>query len=130
MHIHSWPAAKATDLHGRLHAQEIDYVLEGQNADRFRTNFEKTPWIKVPTIIWPLTTERVLTMEYVPGVKINRADDIDALGVDRTLLAQRAVESYLQQLLTFGFFHAGRLPPAAAPGHEVIWSCRDGSGMR
>ena len=46
-------------------------------------------------------------MEYVRGIKINRADQIDALGVDRALLAQRAVESYLQQLLTFGFFHAG-----------------------
>ena len=48
-------------------------------------------------------------MEYVPGVKINRAAELDRLGVDRTLLAQRAVESYLQQLLTYGFFHAGLL---------------------
>lgn len=61
----------------------------------------------MPRIVWSLTSERVLTMEYVPGVKINRADKIDELGVDRALLAQRAVESYLQQLLTFGFFHAG-----------------------
>lgn len=87
--------------------QEIDYLLEGQNADRFRTNFSKTPWVKVPKVVWPLTSERVLTMEYVPGVKINRADQIDRMGVDRALLAQRSVESYLQQLLTFGFFHAG-----------------------
>ena len=48
-------------------------------------------------------------MEYVPGVKINQADELDRLGVDRTLLAQRAVECYLQQLLTYGFFHAGAL---------------------
>ena len=87
--------------------QEIDYVLEGQNADRFRTNFASTPWVKVPAIVWPLTSERVLTMEFVPGVKINRAAEIDKLGIDRALLAQRAVESYLQQLLTYGFFHAG-----------------------
>ena len=50
---------------------------------------------------------QVLTMEYVPGVKINQGKQLDRMGVDRTLLAQRAVESYLQQLLTFGFFHAG-----------------------
>lgn len=87
--------------------QEIDYILEGQNADRFRTNFRTSPWIKVPAIIWPLSSERVLTMEYVPGTKINRAEEIDKLGIDRGLLAQRAVESYLQQLLTHGFFHAG-----------------------
>ncbi len=46
-------------------------------------------------------------MEYAPGVKINRAAEIEAMGVDRKLLAKRAVESYLQQLLTHGFFHAG-----------------------
>ena len=46
-------------------------------------------------------------MEYVPGVKINQASELDRMGVDRTLLSQRAVECYLQQLLTYGFFHAG-----------------------
>lgn len=46
-------------------------------------------------------------MEYTPGIKINQVVDLDAKGVDRKLLAKRAVESYLQQLLTFGFFHAG-----------------------
>lgn len=84
-------------------------MLEGQNADRFRTNFSATPWVKVPAIVWPLTSERVLTMEFVPGVKINKAAEIDKLGIDRQLLAQRAVESYLQQLLTYGFFHAGEV---------------------
>lgn len=47
-------------------------------------------------------------MEYAPGTKINRAAELDRMGVNRKLLAKRAVESYLQQLLTFGFFHAGR----------------------
>ncbi len=47
-------------------------------------------------------------MEYAPGTKINRAAELDRMGVNRKLLAKRAVESYLQQLLTYGFFHAGR----------------------
>lgn len=46
-------------------------------------------------------------MEYCPGVKINRIDEIDAMGLDRQRLARLAVECYLQQLLTYGFFHAG-----------------------
>lgn len=46
-------------------------------------------------------------MEYCPGVKINRVDEIDAMGLDRQRLARLAVECYLQQLLTYGFFHAG-----------------------
>lgn len=46
-------------------------------------------------------------MEYTPGIKINRVADLDREGVNRQLLAKRTVESYLQQLLTYGFFHAG-----------------------
>lgn len=88
--------------------QEIDYTLEGQNADKFRKNFASTPWIRVPRIYWEQTSPQVLTMEYTPGIKINQVVDLDAKGVDRKLLAKRAVESYLQQLLTFGFFHAGQ----------------------
>lgn len=105
-----------------MHMQEIDYVLEGQNADRFRTNFSSTPWVKVPAIVWPLTSERVLTMEFVPGVKINRAAEIDKLGIDRGLLAQRAVESYLQQLLTYGFFHAGEVSCHLSFVHDLKWA--------
>lgn len=94
----------------RILYQEIDYTLEGKNADRFRENFQDTEWIKVPKVLWDYTTPEVLTLEYVPGIKINRAQDLDNAGVDRTLLARRTVESYLQQLLTYGFFHADPHP--------------------
>ena len=63
--------------------------------------------MQVPEVLWAYTSQDVLTMEYAPGTKINRAAELDKLGVNRKLLAKRAVESYLQQLLTFGFFHAG-----------------------
>ncbi len=69
----------------------------------------------MPKIVWERTTTNVLTMEYAPGVKINRVAELARLGVDRKLLARRAVEAYLQQLLTYGFFHAGARPPARAP---------------
>lgn len=88
--------------------QEIDYTMEGESADRFRTNFGKDDWLKVPRIYWERTTQEVLTMEYCPGVKINRISELDKLGVDRKRLAKLAVESYLQQILTYGFFHAGK----------------------
>ena len=67
---------------------------------------------QVPKVVWERTKSNVLTMEYAPGVKINRVAELERLGVDRKLLARRAVESYLQQLLTHGFFHAG-VPGAA-----------------
>ena len=80
--------------------------MEADNAERFRKNFADKPWIKVPEVDRALTTEQILTMEYCPGTKINRAAELDKLGIDRKRLARLAVESYLQQLLTYGFFHA------------------------
>ena len=94
----------------RILYQEIDYTLEGKSADRFRECFKDTDWVKVPRVIWERTASEVLTMEYAPGVKVNRAAELDAAGVDRSLLARRTVESYLQQLLTHGFFHADPHP--------------------
>jgi predicted unusual protein kinase regulating ubiquinone biosynthesis (AarF/ABC1/UbiB family) len=109
----------------RILYQEIDYTLEGKNADRFRENFKDTPWIKVPKVLWDYTTSEVLTLEYVPGTKINRASELDAMGVDRQLLARRTVESYLQQLLTYGFFHAdphpGNIAVDAEGGGRLIY---------
>lgn len=109
----------------RILYQEIDYTLEGKNADRFRKNFEETPWIKVPKVLWDYTTPEVLTLEYVPGVKINRASELDKMGIDRKVLARRTVESYLQQLLTYGFFHAdphpGNIAVDAEEGGRLIY---------
>jgi predicted unusual protein kinase regulating ubiquinone biosynthesis (AarF/ABC1/UbiB family) len=87
--------------------QEIDYTREGRNADRFRENFTGVDWVKVPSVFWQYSTPEVLVLEYVPGVKINNAEAIDAMGLERAQLARLAVESYLQQILRHGFFHAG-----------------------
>eukprot|EP00890_Picochlorum_soloecismus_P005345 jgi/Picsp_1/5811/NSC_03170-R1_abc-1-like kinase len=109
----------------RILYQEIDYRLEGKNADRFRKNFQDTPWIKVPKVLWEFSTSEVLTLEYVPGIKINRAKELDNAGVDREVLARRTVESYLQQLLTYGFFHAdphpGNIAVDAVDGGRLIY---------
>ncbi|KAJ7530361.1 hypothetical protein O6H91_14G000800 [Diphasiastrum complanatum] len=90
--------------------QEIDYCKEAENAEQFGKNFEKFDYVKVPKIYWELTTPQVLTMEYVPGIKINRIEALDQLGVDRKRLARYAVESYLEQILRHGFFHADPHP--------------------
>ncbi|KAK9868362.1 hypothetical protein WJX84_010919 [Apatococcus fuscideae] len=105
--------------------QEIDYLMEADNAERFRKNFADKPWIKVPEVNRELTTRQILTMEYCPGTKINRADELDKLGIDRKRLARLAVESYLQQLLTYGFFHAdphpGNLNADAVDGGRLVY---------
>ncbi|KAJ6737124.1 CHAPERONE-ACTIVITY OF BC1 COMPLEX CABC1 -RELATED [Salix viminalis] len=86
--------------------QEIDYTKEAANAELFASNFKKMDYVKVPRINWEYTTPQVLTMEYVPGIKINKIQALDQLGVDRKRLGRYAVESYLEQILSHGFFHA------------------------
>lgn len=106
--------------------QEIDYTNEGKNAEQFRTNFAGQPWVKVPEILWAQSGQRVLTMEYCPGLKINRVDEIESFGLDRELLARYSVESYLQQILRYGFFHADPHPgniavDAGHPGGRLVF---------
>ncbi|KAJ8458290.1 hypothetical protein OPV22_031216 [Ensete ventricosum] len=90
--------------------QEIDYTKEAANAEKFAENFKDMDYVKVPKIYWEYTTPQVLTMEYVPGIKINRIKQLDQLGVDRKRLGRYAVESYLEQILSHGFFHADPHP--------------------
>ncbi|XP_039114273.1 protein ACTIVITY OF BC1 COMPLEX KINASE 8, chloroplastic [Dioscorea cayenensis subsp. rotundata] len=90
--------------------QEIDYTKEAANAELFAQNFKDMDYVKVPNVYWEYTTPQVLTMEYVPGIKINRIKQLDQLGVDRQRLSRYAVESYLEQILSHGFFHADPHP--------------------
>ena len=57
-----------------------------------------------------MTTERVVTMEFVPGIKINDISRIEEAGIDRQILAKRSAESYLTQLCRHGFFHCDPHP--------------------
>ncbi|KAG6481156.1 hypothetical protein ZIOFF_057751 [Zingiber officinale] len=99
--------------------QEIDYINEGKNADRFCRDFRNIKWVRVPLIRWDYTTMKVLTMEYVPGTKINNLEQIDARGYSRSIIASRAIESYLIQILKTGFFHADPHPGNLAIDKDV-----------
>ncbi|KAI7839932.1 hypothetical protein COHA_006326 [Chlorella ohadii] len=90
--------------------EEIDYINEGRNADRFRRNFRNEGWVKVPRVYWQYSSPSVLTLEYMPGVKITNVAGIEAAGLDAPRIAQRATESYLIQILRHGFFHADPHP--------------------
>ena len=102
---------------------EIDYLNEGRNADTFRRNFRAEDWVKVPRVYWRYTSPRVLTLEYVPGIKISHYEAIETAGLDRKALAQMGAKSYLQQLLNNGFFHADPHPGniAVSPDGALIF---------
>ena len=90
--------------------QEIDYVIEGSNADRFRKNFEGYPRIIVPKVYWEYSTSTVLTLEYVPGIKIDDRQALEACGLNPKEINQLGICCYLKQLLQDGFFHADPHP--------------------
>ncbi|MGB5960839.1 MAG: AarF/ABC1/UbiB kinase family protein [Coleofasciculaceae cyanobacterium] len=102
----------------RILWEEIDYISEGSNADTFRRNFQEYEWVKVPRVYWRYASPRVLTLEYLPGIKISHYEAIEAAGLDRKLIAQLGAKAYLQQLLNDGFFHADPHPGNIAVSPE------------
>ena len=94
----------------RILWEEIDYLNEGRNADLFRRNFREHTWVNVPRVFWRYATPRVLTLEYMPGIKISHYEALEAAGLDRKHVAKLGAEAYLHQLLDDGFFHADPHP--------------------
>ncbi|MHC0062559.1 ABC1 kinase family protein [Nostoc sp. UIC 10890] len=94
----------------RILWEEIDYLNEGRNADTFRRNFRGYDWVNVPKVYWRYATSRVLTLEYLPGIKISQYEALEAAGLDRKVIARQGAQAYLLQLLNSGFFHADPHP--------------------
>ncbi|NEO86206.1 MAG: AarF/ABC1/UbiB kinase family protein [Spirulina sp. SIO3F2] len=90
--------------------EEIDYLHEARNAERFATNFRNDPSVKVPAIYWRYTGHRVLTLEWIDGFKLTDTDAVKAAGIDPDEVIRVGVISGLRQLLEFGFFHADPHP--------------------
>ena len=90
--------------------EEIDYLNEGRNAEKFAQNFRDDPTVKVPSIYWRHSTKHVLVLEWINGIKLTDTDRIKAAGMDTDALIRIGVTSGLRQLLEHGFFHADPHP--------------------
>lgn len=101
--------------------EEIDYILEGQNAERFASLYgfrdalqEEAPlkgkWVKVPKIYWKYTRKAVLTMEWLDGIKLNNDTALKEASLNRKELIDKGLYCSLMQLLEVGFFHADPHP--------------------
>jgi predicted unusual protein kinase regulating ubiquinone biosynthesis (AarF/ABC1/UbiB family) len=90
--------------------EEMDYTQEGHNAERFAKLYGHMKDIYVPRIYWPYTRRRVLTMEWIDGVKLTQVEAIRSQGIDATHLVNVGVQCSLRQLLEHGFFHADPHP--------------------
>jgi ubiquinone biosynthesis protein len=90
--------------------RELDYRREAQNLMTLGKNLEDFKLIVVPKPIDDYTTSRILTMEYVRGVKITKLSDVAKLELPGKQLATELFRAYLQQILIDGFFHADPHP--------------------
>jgi ubiquinone biosynthesis protein len=90
--------------------EEIDYTQEGWNTDRFAYNFRDNQQIHIPKVYWNYTNKRVLTLEYIDGIKASRVDLLDKQGLDRSKTSLVVGEAFMQQVFDDGFFHADLHP--------------------
>ena len=90
--------------------EEMDYVKEGRNADRFRYNFRTWRAIRVPKIFWSHTNTRVLTLEFIRGTKVIDIEGLKAHRISAVKVNRLLIRTYLKQLLEDGFFHADPHP--------------------
>lgn len=107
--------------------EEIDYLNEGKNAVLFADNFRGRPLVRVPRVLWSLTTRRALTLEEIEAIKITDYARIEAAGIDRAAVAEQLIDTYLKQIFEDRFFHADPHPgnlfvlPASGPDSDGSW---------
>jgi predicted unusual protein kinase regulating ubiquinone biosynthesis (AarF/ABC1/UbiB family) len=94
----------------RVLAEEMDYRLEGQNAARFKRNFASWADVNVPEVLHEYTTERLIVMDFVEGIKVTDLDGLRRAGLDPRALNERLYRTYFKQLFEDGFFHADPHP--------------------
>jgi predicted unusual protein kinase regulating ubiquinone biosynthesis (AarF/ABC1/UbiB family) len=94
----------------RVLLRELDFRLEAEHAARFRQQFLDDPGIRIPAVVWELSTRRVLCLDYLPGIKITDRAALLEAGIDPAAVAEKGAASYLQQLVRYGFFHADPHP--------------------
>lgn len=90
--------------------QELNYVQEAQNAIKFKRLYGDRPDVFVPDIFWDYTSAKVLTMDWVDGVKLNEQEAIKNQGLDLLELVNTGIQCSLRQLLEYGYFHADPHP--------------------
>jgi len=101
---------KIVEEFARTLEKEIDYTIEATSMERFGRNFLDNPMIYIPKVFRDTTSERVITMELVEGIKVSEIDRIEKAGYDREVITVRGTDFILKQVFEHGFFHADPHP--------------------
>ena len=104
------PWVSLVDEFGSKLFEELDYVHEGHLTEHFRADVEHTPGVYAPRVYWEFTSRRVLTTEYIEGIKINEKEALIEADIDIHALLSTGVRANLKQLFEHGLFHADPHP--------------------
>jgi ubiquinone biosynthesis protein len=107
--IFSDPEAVVVEFDRSIH-RELDFLLEGNNIQRFGRMFADDPTVLIPKFYPELSSSRVLVMDFVDGIKASRLDELEKKGLDRKVIAERGAQLILKQIFQHGFFHADPHP--------------------
>ncbi|SHG60720.1 2-octaprenylphenol hydroxylase [Thermosyntropha lipolytica DSM 11003] len=102
---------------------ELDFRKEALNADKFYQNFQRDKNVLIPRIYWEYSSSRILTMQYLEGIKISEFIKLKQAGLDTRKIAQNLVDALFKQIWDHGFFHADPHPGnlAIAEGEKIIF---------
>lgn len=89
---------------------ELNYYYEGRNAERIKKNFVDDGEVYIPEIYWDYTTQKVLTMEHIKGIKLNDQNGLKKSGFTPRKIVEKLTRAYLKQILLNGFFHGDPHP--------------------
>ncbi|OGW51377.1 MAG: hypothetical protein A2V62_06905 [Nitrospirae bacterium RBG_19FT_COMBO_58_9] len=104
-------------------AAELDYTIEAANLERFASCFGADPTVHIPRVCRALTSKKVLTMEFIDGIKASHLDRLKAEGYDLKRIARHGADLTMKQIFVHGFFHADPHPGnlAVLPHHVICF---------
>lgn len=125
-HLDGWkqhrPLTIVNEL-GRNLEKELDFTREAAHLERFAWQFAGEPAIHLPQVHRSLSTGRVLTLEFVDGIKASKLDALAAVRLDRAEIARQIADLLMRQIFTHGFFHADPHPGNIhiLPGNRICF---------
>jgi ubiquinone biosynthesis protein len=98
------------DEFARSLRSELDYNIEGRNAEKIGKQFAGDSSIRIPKVYWKYSKKRVLTLEFIRGIKLSQIENLETLGYSRKLLSENLIKAMFKQILLEGFFHGDPHP--------------------
>ncbi len=103
-------AVKVVEEFSETIRKEMDFTIEASHAQQLRENFKEDPTFQVPEVIWPLTTPKVLTLEWVSGTPVSEYLRDPEAGPDRRVVAENMINAFFNQVFRDGYFHGDQHP--------------------